>query len=59
MECRVQKAIGGGGEDDEGVVYGWHVLEKMKGWVEFQDVVDEWKEASVDVEEVELTDVEG
>lgn len=45
--------------EDEGVVYGWHVLEKMKGWVEFQDVVDEWKEARVGVEEVELTDVEG
>ena len=56
MECVVKKASG---EEDEGVVYGWHVLEKMKGWVEFQDIVAEWKEAQVGVEEVELTDVEG
>ena len=27
-------------EGDE-VVYGKHVLEKMKGWVEFQDVLDD------------------
>ena len=26
-------------ENDE-VIYGEHVLEKMKGWVEFQDVVE-------------------
>ena len=69
MECVVRKAVEemevdevGGGvvkKEDEGVVYGWHVLEKMKGWVEFQDVLtDEWKEAWVGVEEVELTDVE-
>lgn len=47
------------GEEDEGVVYGWHVLEKMKGWIEFQDIFEEWKEAQVGVEEVELTDVAG
>jgi isopenicillin N synthase-like dioxygenase len=28
------------GEGDE-VVYGEHLLEKMKGWVEFRDVVEE------------------
>jgi hypothetical protein len=27
-------------EGDE-VIYGKHVLEKMKGWVEFQDVVED------------------
>ncbi|KFZ01072.1 hypothetical protein V501_10238 [Pseudogymnoascus sp. VKM F-4519 (FW-2642)] len=33
MDC-VIKAVG----QEDGVVYGDHVLEKMKGWVEFQDV---------------------
>ena len=56
MECVVKKASG---EEDEGIKYGRHVLEKMKGWVEFQDVVEQWKEAQVGIEEVELTDVEG
>ena len=31
--CRV-----GSGDGGEEVVYGRHVLEKMEGWVEFQDV---------------------
>lgn len=33
MEC-VIKAV----EQENGVVYSEHVLEKMKGWVEFEDV---------------------
>lgn len=32
FDCVIESA------DDEEVVYGPHVLEKMKGWVEFQDV---------------------
>jgi len=30
------KSVGG-----NEIVYGEHVLEKMRGWVEFQDAVDE------------------
>ena len=37
IECLIQSVV----EGDEGVVYGKHVLEKMKGWVEFQDVICE------------------
>ncbi|KFY44047.1 hypothetical protein V494_01671 [Pseudogymnoascus sp. VKM F-4513 (FW-928)] len=33
INCEI-KAVG----QDSGVIYGEHVLEKMKGWVEFQDV---------------------
>lgn len=39
-DCVVRSAVGEG----ESVVYGEHVLEKMKGWVEFQDVVEEERE---------------
>lgn len=34
--CVVNSVDDGG--DEKGVVYGEHVLEKMKGWVEFQDL---------------------
>lgn len=35
MNCIVETV------DGEALVYGDHVLEKMKGWVEFQDVVED------------------
>jgi isopenicillin N synthase-like dioxygenase len=41
MECVVR------GLDGEEVVYGEHVLEKMKGFVEFQDVLEDRPERSV------------
>ena len=40
-------------EGDE-VVYGEHVLEKMKGWVEFQDVVTDVPLAKPDIQAVEV-----
>ncbi len=35
-ECVIKDVEG----NDEGVIYGEHVLSKMSGWVEFQDVVE-------------------
>lgn len=33
--------------DGDEIVYGEHVLEKMKGWVEFQELIEEMPEVMV------------
>ncbi|MCJ1279567.1 hypothetical protein MMC21_007391 [Puttea exsequens] len=49
VRCEVQ----GVEREGEGVVYGMHVLEKMRGWVEFQDLDGEGEKGKGVVERVE------